>query len=125
METVKLKAKTKDYIWGGKRLFNYGKVSDTDIIAESWELKKVDFVNIDEMPDTKQIADEAVNDAVARISSQELVELIHIQLPVPTTTRLPCCRRSIPTSILSTRCSSTSTRAPTAPPTPLCWWWVS
>jgi len=38
METVKLKAKTKDYIWGGKRLFNYGKVSDTDIIAESWEL---------------------------------------------------------------------------------------
>ena len=43
-------------------------------------VKKVDFVNIDEMPDTKQIADEAVNDAVARISSQELVELIQ-QLP--------------------------------------------
>lgn len=48
-------------------------------------VKKVDFVNIDEMPDTQQIADDAVDDAVARISSQELVELIQ-QLPPVTRT---------------------------------------
>ena len=38
METVKLKAKTKDYLWGGKRLFDYHKESTASIIAESWEL---------------------------------------------------------------------------------------
>lgn len=37
MEVVKLKAKTKDYLWGGHRLFEYGK-EGKDIIAESWEL---------------------------------------------------------------------------------------
>jgi len=38
MEIVKLKAATKSYIWGGNKLFNFGKNSDTGIIAESWEL---------------------------------------------------------------------------------------
>ena len=37
MKTVKLKAKTKDYLWGGHKLFDYGK-DGNDIIAESWEL---------------------------------------------------------------------------------------
>ncbi len=36
---MKLTAPCKDYIWGGNRLRNeYGKVSDADKIAESWEL---------------------------------------------------------------------------------------
>jgi len=38
MEVVKLKGATKSYIWGGNKLFNYGKNSDSGIIAESWEL---------------------------------------------------------------------------------------
>ena len=38
METVKLKPSTRGYIWGGKRLFNYGKESNDEIIAETWEL---------------------------------------------------------------------------------------
>lgn len=33
-----LKAPCKDYIWGGSRLREFGKVSDADRIAESWEL---------------------------------------------------------------------------------------
>ena len=47
-------------------------------------VKQVDFVNIDELKDI-QVADDALNDAVARISSQELVELIQ-QLPPVTRT---------------------------------------
>ena len=47
-------------------------------------VKQVDFVNIDELPET-QVADETVNDAVARMSSQELVGLIQ-QLPPVTRT---------------------------------------
>lgn len=36
---MKLSTPCKDYIWGGNRLRNeYGKVSDADKIAESWEL---------------------------------------------------------------------------------------
>ena len=35
---IKLVAETKDYLWGGNKLRNYGKVSDKDKIAESWEL---------------------------------------------------------------------------------------
>ncbi|MBO6280807.1 MAG: class I mannose-6-phosphate isomerase [Bacilli bacterium] len=42
MDTVKLKGITKDYIWGGKKLFDYGKSSSQDIIAESWELSFFD-----------------------------------------------------------------------------------
>lgn len=39
MEILKLNAPCKDYIWGGNRLREeYGKVSDADKIAESWEL---------------------------------------------------------------------------------------
>ena len=38
MEVVKLKAATQNYIWGGNRLFKYGKESKDEIIAESWEL---------------------------------------------------------------------------------------
>lgn len=39
MQPQKLKAPCKDYIWGGERLRNeYGKVSDKEKIAESWEL---------------------------------------------------------------------------------------
>lgn len=38
MELFKLKGITKSYIWGGKRLFSYGKNSSEDSIAESWEL---------------------------------------------------------------------------------------
>lgn len=34
----KLIPATKNYLWGGKRLFQYGKTSTNDIIAESWEL---------------------------------------------------------------------------------------
>ena len=38
MEILKLNAPCKDYIWGGNRLREeYGKVSDADKIAESWE----------------------------------------------------------------------------------------
>lgn len=37
MEIIKLKGVTKNYLWGGKRLTEYGKNSD-DIMAESWEL---------------------------------------------------------------------------------------
>ena len=36
---MKLTAPCKDYIWGGTRLREeYGKISDADRIAESWEL---------------------------------------------------------------------------------------
>ena len=36
---VKLSPVYKDYLWGGNRLkYNYGKTSDLEIIAESWEL---------------------------------------------------------------------------------------
>ncbi len=39
MSVLKLKAPCKDYIWGGNRLREeYGKVLDSDRIAESWEL---------------------------------------------------------------------------------------
>jgi len=38
MEIVKLKGAVKDYLWGGTRLFNYGKTSSSPIIAESWEV---------------------------------------------------------------------------------------
>ena len=38
MEVIKLKAKIKDYIWGGHRLLSYGKESTGTVIAESWEL---------------------------------------------------------------------------------------
>ena len=38
METLKLKPVTKGYIWGGTRLFEYGKESNDPIIAETWEL---------------------------------------------------------------------------------------
>ncbi len=39
MEILKLTAPCKDYLWGGNRLREeYGKVSDADKIAESWEL---------------------------------------------------------------------------------------
>ena len=39
MEILKLDAPCKDYIWGGNRLREeYGKISDADKIAESWEL---------------------------------------------------------------------------------------
>ena len=47
-------------------------------------VKQVDFVNIDELPDM-QVADDAVNDAVARMSSQELVGLIQKLPPVTRT----------------------------------------
>ena len=36
---MKLNAPCKDYIWGGNRLREeYGKASDAEKIAESWEL---------------------------------------------------------------------------------------
>ena len=36
---IKLTAVCKDYIWGGNRLREeYGKIADSDKIAESWEL---------------------------------------------------------------------------------------
>ncbi len=38
METVKLKAATKDYIWGGNYLKNWGIESDMPTIAEAWVL---------------------------------------------------------------------------------------
>lgn len=38
MKPFYLKAPCKDYIWGGSRLRDYGKQSDRDVIAESWEL---------------------------------------------------------------------------------------
>ncbi|MDE5564183.1 MAG: class I mannose-6-phosphate isomerase [Oscillospiraceae bacterium] len=38
MKPFLLKGVCKDYIWGGNRLRDYGKTSDADRIAESWEL---------------------------------------------------------------------------------------
>lgn len=38
MKPFFLKAPCKDYLWGGNRLREYGKISDADKIAESWEL---------------------------------------------------------------------------------------
>lgn len=39
MEILKLIPAYKDYLWGGNRLVEeYGKVSDSEILAESWEL---------------------------------------------------------------------------------------
>lgn len=38
METVKLKPSTKDYIWGGSLLKDWGKESSSSNIAECWEL---------------------------------------------------------------------------------------
>ena len=38
MSIYRLYPETKDYIWGGNKLRDYGKVSDKDKIAESWEL---------------------------------------------------------------------------------------
>ena len=35
---LKLTPTCKDYIWGGNKLRSYGKLSDTDKIAESWEI---------------------------------------------------------------------------------------
>ncbi len=37
-EIIKIIPETKDYLWGGNKLRNYGKQSDKDKIAESWEL---------------------------------------------------------------------------------------
>ena len=43
MEKVyRLTPAVKDAIWGGRRLFDYGKASDLDRIAESWELSFVE-----------------------------------------------------------------------------------
>lgn len=38
MELVKLKPAVKDYIWGGKTLKKWGKQSESESIAECWEL---------------------------------------------------------------------------------------
>ena len=39
MEPLKLKAPLKDYLWGGHRLKReYGKETDLEKVAESWEL---------------------------------------------------------------------------------------
>lgn len=38
MKPFRLNAPCKDYLWGGNKLREYGKISDKDIIAESWEL---------------------------------------------------------------------------------------
>lgn len=38
MDIEKLFPETKDFIWGGNKLKNYGKTSDKERIAESWEL---------------------------------------------------------------------------------------
>lgn len=38
MDVVKLQPATKDYIWGGKKLKSWGKLSPSDSIAECWEL---------------------------------------------------------------------------------------
>ena len=38
MKYYKLYPTTKSYIWGGKKLFSFGKNSKEDTIAESWEL---------------------------------------------------------------------------------------
>lgn len=39
MEILKLKPACKDYLWGGSRLRKeYGKESDGEVIAETWEL---------------------------------------------------------------------------------------
>lgn len=38
MKPFRLSAPCKDYLWGGEKLREYGKISDKDIIAESWEL---------------------------------------------------------------------------------------
>lgn len=53
MAIYKLKGVTKDYIWGGNRLFKYGKTASTDIIAESWELSY--------FPGAESIIDSGVN----------------------------------------------------------------
>lgn len=37
-DVIKIIAETKDYLWGGNKLRDYGKISDKDKIAESWEL---------------------------------------------------------------------------------------
>lgn len=37
-QIIKIIAENKDYIWGGNKLRKYGKKSDKDKIAESWEL---------------------------------------------------------------------------------------
>ncbi|MEE5991854.1 MAG: type I phosphomannose isomerase catalytic subunit [Oscillospiraceae bacterium] len=38
MKPFLLKPTCKNYLWGGQKLRNYGKISDSDNIAESWEL---------------------------------------------------------------------------------------
>ena len=39
MEILKLVAPCKDYLWGGRKLKDkYGKSSESDVVAESWEL---------------------------------------------------------------------------------------
>lgn len=38
MKPFLLKPTCKNYLWGGQKLRNYGKISDSDKIAESWEL---------------------------------------------------------------------------------------
>ncbi len=38
MKPFRLIAPCKDYLWGGNKLRDYGKISDSDRIAESWEL---------------------------------------------------------------------------------------
>ena len=38
MKPFLLKPTFKNYLWGGQKLRNYGKISDSDNIAESWEL---------------------------------------------------------------------------------------
>ncbi len=38
MKPFRLTAPCKDYLWGGNKLREYGKISDADRIAESWEL---------------------------------------------------------------------------------------
>lgn len=38
MKPFRLIAPCKDYLWGGTKLREYGKISDKDTIAESWEL---------------------------------------------------------------------------------------
>lgn len=38
MKYYRLIAATQSYLWGGKKLFGFGKSTDQEIIAESWEL---------------------------------------------------------------------------------------
>lgn len=42
MKACKITPVSKDRLWGGNKLFAYGKKSDTDRIAESWELSFTD-----------------------------------------------------------------------------------